>query len=50
MELADAKENIKIKLPFNICALGEVSEISPMRKELNNYFEKIEITKVISNS
>jgi type III restriction enzyme len=38
------KENINIKLPFNICVLGEVSAIAQIRKELNDYFEKIGIT------
>lgn len=32
---------IKIKRPFNICVLGEVSDTVLIRKELNNYFEKI---------
>ncbi len=33
-------QKIKIKFPFNICVLGEVSETSQIRKDLNNYFEK----------
>lgn len=32
---------VTIKTPFNICVLGEVSDTSIIRNELNNYFHKI---------
>jgi type III restriction enzyme len=34
-------KSIQIKTPFNICVLGEVSDTALIRKELNNYFEKV---------
>jgi len=37
----EASKILKIKKPFNICVLGECSEQPLIRKELNNYFEKI---------
>jgi len=39
----EASKILKIKKPFNICVLGECSEQPLIRKELNNYFEKIGI-------
>ncbi|WP_062329035.1 DEAD/DEAH box helicase [Treponema endosymbiont of Eucomonympha sp.] len=32
--------SLKISTPFNICVLGEVTDESQIKKELNNYFEK----------
>ena len=40
---AQQKKAIEIKTPFNICVLGEVSDMALIRKELNNYFEKVGI-------
>ncbi len=34
-------KKLKIRKPFNICVLGECSDKSVIRKELNKYFEKI---------
>ena len=34
-------QKIEISKPFNICVLGEVSDESLIRSELNKYFEKI---------
>jgi len=39
-------KSININVPFNICVLGEVSKKSLIRKELNNYFEKIGIKTI----
>jgi len=36
-------QKIEISKPFNICVLGEVSDESLIRNELNKYFEKIGI-------
>ena len=36
-------EKMVISTPFNICILGEVSDLSQIRHELNSYFEKIGI-------
>lgn len=36
-------KELKVKTPFNICVLGECSEQALVRKQLNNYFEKIGI-------
>lgn len=35
------KKTLDIEKPFNICVLGEVSDQALIRKELNNYFEKV---------
>ena len=39
----EVNKTLKVKKPFNICVLGECSEQPLIRKELNNYFEKIGI-------
>jgi type III restriction enzyme len=41
--ITDIKKTIKLNIPFNICILGEVSDQSLIREELNNYFEKIAV-------
>ncbi|MDT0646569.1 DEAD/DEAH box helicase family protein [Zunongwangia sp. F260] len=35
------KRTLTIEKPFNICVLGEVSDQALIRKQLNNYFEKV---------
>lgn len=37
----EIKKSINIETPFIICVLGEVSDQALIRKELNNYFEKV---------
>ena len=37
-------EKITLNTPFNICVLGEVSDQSQIRYELNSYFSKIGIS------
>jgi len=37
-------QKIDIPIPFNICVLGEVSDKASIRKELNQYFQKIGIS------
>jgi type III restriction enzyme len=37
-------QKINISIPFNICVLGEVSEEKLIRKELNQYFQKIGVS------
>ena len=36
-------QKIRVDIPFQICVLGEVSDIAQVRYELNSYFEKIGI-------
>lgn len=36
-------QKIRVNIPFQICILGEVSDIAQVRYELNSYFEKIGI-------
>lgn len=36
-------QKIRVDIPFQICILGEVSDVAQVRYELNSYFEKIGI-------
>lgn len=36
-------QKIRVDIPFQICVLGEVSDVAQVRYELNSYFEKIGI-------